>query len=233
LTVDGAVDSAPSTMPLGDEVAVAAAFAVGRDRWVADRGLPDRVQGLAWMPAVGAAVGVLAALAAAAIGAIAPVPAAALAAVLVLRAAGGGAAGVPNEVAAGLVEWLAIVSLAPAPRNVALVAAPMLARWASVVQCYGGTARPGATGLAALAGRARFREFAIASVTALGTALVALDAVGLAVAVACALVTLGVRLVAYRRRGGIDDGAMNATSALVETSALVVLALVGSLLGRR
>ena len=108
----------------------------------------------------------------------------------------------------------------------------MLARWASVVQCYGGTALAGTTGLAALAGRARFREFAIASVTALGTTLAVLDAVGLAIAVACALVTLGVRLVAYRRRGGIDDAAMSATSALVETSALVLLAWVGSLLGR-
>jgi cobalamin synthase len=220
-------------MPFGDEVAVAAAFAVGRGWRVADRRPPDRVQGLAWMPAVGAGIGLLAAVAAMAIGAIAPAPVAALAAVVVLRLAGGGTAGVPTEVAAGLVEWLALLTLAPTAGSVALVTAPMLARWASVVQCYGGRALPEATGLAALAGRARFREFAIASVTALGTTLVVLDAVGLAVAVACALVTLGVRLVAYRRRGGIDDGAMNATSALVETSALVLLAFVGSLLARR
>ena len=231
MTVDGSVDSAPSTMPLGDEVAVAAAFAVGRGRRVADRRLPDRVQGLGWMPAVGAGVGLLAAVSAAAIGTIAPAPAAALAAVVVLRLAGGGAAGVLKEVVAGLVEWLAVLTLAPTARGVALVAAPMLARWASVVQCYGGRALPEATGLATLAGRARFREFAIASVTTLGTTLVVLDAVGLAVAVACALVTLGIRLVAYRRRGGIDDGTMNATSALVETSALVLLAFFGSLLG--
>jgi cobalamin synthase len=219
-------------MSLGDEIAVAAAFAVGRDRRVAGRTLSDRVQGLAWLPAVGAGVGLAAALAATVAGTIAPAWAAALAAVLVLRLAGGASAAEPREIVAGLVQWLALVTLAPAARSVALVVAPMLGRWAGVVQCYGGTALPQATGMAALAGRARFREFAIASVMALGTALAALDAVGLAVAVACALITLGVRRVAYRRRGGIDDGAMNATSALVETSALVMLASFGVLLRR-
>jgi hypothetical protein len=219
-------------MPFGDEVAVAAAFAVGRDRLVVGRTLADRVQGLAWMPVVGAGVGLMAALVAAVVGAIAPAWAAALAGAVVLRLAGGAPAAGPQAIVAGLVEWLALVVLAPPARSVALVGAAMLARWASVVQCYGGTALPEATGLAALAGRARFREFAVASVTALGTALAVLDAVGLAVAVACALVTLGVRAVAYRRRGGIDDGAMNATSALVETSALGSLALLGVLFGR-
>jgi hypothetical protein len=218
-------------MSLGDEVAVAAAFAVGRDRGVADRPLAMRVQALAWLPLVGAGVGLGAALTTVAAGLVLPAPAAALGGVLVLRLAGGAARGAP-DVGVGLAEWLALMMLAPAARSVALVAAAMLARWASVVQCYGGVARPEASGLAALAGRARFREFAIASVTALGATLATLDAVGLAVAVACALVTVGVRHVAYRRRGGIDDGAMNATSALVETSALVLLALVGRLLGR-
>jgi hypothetical protein len=218
-------------MPLADELAVAAAFAVGRGERVAHRALPDRVLGLAWMPIVAIALGLTAAVTAGAVGAIASPPVAALAAVAVLRLAGGRAG--LHQVLVGLVEWLALLTLAPAARTVALVVAPMLARWASVVQCYGGTALPQATGLAALAGRARFREFAIASVTALGAMLAVLDAVGLAVVVACALVTLAVRLVAYRTRGGIDDGAMNATSALVETSALVLLALVGSLLGRR
>jgi hypothetical protein len=219
-------------MSLGDEVAVAAAFAVGRDREVADRPLATRVQALAWLPVAGAGVGLVAALTTVAAGFVLPAPASALGGVLVLRLAGGGAARGARDVGVGLAEWLALVMLAPAARSVALVAAAMLARWASVVQCYGGVPRPEASGLAALAGRARFREFAIASVTALGATLATLDAVGLAVAVACALVTVGVRHVAYRRRGGIDDGAMNATSALVETSALVLLALVGRAIGR-
>src|SRR5689334_1374758 len=130
-------------MAFRDELAVAAAFAVGRGPRVADRSMPDRVQGLAWMPAVGALVGLAAALVAAAAGAIASAPVAALGAVAVLRWAGGGAAGALVEIVAGLVQWLAVLTLAPAARTVALVAAPMLACWASVVQCYGGTALPG------------------------------------------------------------------------------------------
>jgi len=107
----------------------------------------------------------------------------------------------------------------------------MLARWAVVVQCYGGLPRPGALAPASLAGRVQFREFAIASVTALGTSLVVLDAVGLAVAAVSAAVTMVLRVAAYRRGGGIGDGTLNVTSALADTSALLLLLWIGSVLG--
>jgi hypothetical protein len=109
--------------------------------------------------------------------------------------------------------------MAPPARTLALVVAPMLARWAAVVQCYGGLPRPGATGMALLAGRARFREFGIASVTALGTTLILLDAVGLAI---------GRRVHPRDARdplpaptdapAGLGDGALEATIPVVENA---------------
>ena len=69
--------------------------------------------------------------------------------------------------------------------------------------------------------------------TALGTTLILLDAVGLAIAVACILATLAIRVLAYRRAGGLGDGALEATIAVVETLALLLLSSIGSLLGPR
>jgi cobalamin synthase len=211
------------------QLRVAAALAVGRATLVEAQPVSERVEGLAWLPLVGLAVGSAAAIVASA-GAFGGAPVAAVAGALVLGLGRGDGGRRPIALIAGAVQAAALVTAPAAVRVTALVAAPMLARWACVVQCYGG--RPGrdATGLAALAGRARFREFAVASVTALGAMLGLLDAVGLAVVVACALLTLAIRVVAYRRAGGLDDGALNATSALVETSALVLLSWIGSLL---
>jgi hypothetical protein len=219
-------------MQLARELGVAAAFATGRTRHVDAAPRHERVAGLAWLPLAGLAIGAAAALAATAGAAMAGGAGAALGGVLVLRAADGLGRGRRRAALVAVVEGLAVSALAPAARPVALLVAPMLARWACVVQCYGGMPAPDAAGLAALAGRARFREFAIASVTALGVMLVLLDAVGLVVAVVSALGTLLVRVVAYRRRQGLDAVAMNATSALVETSALVVLASISAAFGQ-
>jgi len=134
---------------------------------------------------------------------------------------------------AALVSAAALAGMAPPARTLALVVAPMLARWAAVVQCYGGLPRPGATGMALLAGRARFREFGIASVTALGTTLILLDAVGLAIGVASILAIIAIRMLAYRRAGGLGNGALEATIAIVETLTILLLASIGSVLGPR
>ena len=219
-------------MDLASELRTAGALALGRVASVADRPAAERGAGLAWLPAAGLVVGVVAASAATVATRLAPA-AGAVAGAAVLALALGPPRRPALRLAVAGVELVALLAMTPAARAIALVVAPMLARWAAVVQCYGGVAAPGAAGLAALAGRARFREFGIASVTALGTSLVLLDAVGLAVAGASALVTMAIRILAYRRKSGIDDDALNATSALVETSALVLLASIELLLGRR
>lgn len=219
-------------MALARELGGAGAFALGRPALVADWPAAERVPALAWLPAAGLAVGGMAALVARAAGLLGPVPAV-LTSTFVLAIAHGRARRWPLRIVAATVSAAALAAMAPPARTLALVVAPMLARWAAVVQCYGGVPRPGATGMALLAGRARFREFGIASVTALGTTLILLDAVGLAIAVACILATLAIRVLAYRRAGGLGDGALEATIAVVETLALLLLSSIGSLLGPR
>ena len=216
-------------MALARELGGAVALALGRADTVAGRPVAERVEELAWLPAAGLVLGSIVGL----VGSVLSPPWAGLVGALLLAAAHGAPRRRLLRGGAALVSALALLSLTPAARLLALVVAPMLARWAVVVQCYGGRAAPDAAGIATLAGRARFREFGIASVTALATTLVLLDAVGLAIAVTCALATLAIRVLAYRRAAGLGDDALEATAALVEALAILLLASIGSLLGPR
>jgi cobalamin synthase len=119
---------------------------------------------------------------------------------------------------------VSLAALPPPSRTVALLVAPMLGAWAIVVQCYGGV--PDADGPTALVGRARFREFGWASVTALGVTLALGDAVGLVLILVAAAATVALRVHAYRRLGGLTRRLLAATRALVET---VVLGTLGAL----
>src|SRR5262245_2998437 len=126
-------------------------------------------------------------------------------------------------------QVLATALIPPAARVLALPLACMLGRWAVVVECYGGSPAR-ATGLAAqLVGRARLREFGWASAVAFGTTLAALDAVGLAVLLGATLTAVGVRVVAYRRLGGVDGRVLAVSGELVT---LVVLAALAGLARR-
>jgi hypothetical protein len=215
-------------MQIVAEWRAAAALGLGRrGAWAA---LPAaaRVGGLAWLPAVGLGVGVVAVVAARALGPLGGAWGAAAGAVLVLGLASPWRAGAALHAA---LRFLALGATPPAFWAVALVLGPALGRWALVVQCYGGAAEASAEPFAALAGRAGFREFGWASVIALGAALGLGEAVGLAVAVVLALGVVAGRVAVYRRAGRFDARALDATSALVETSALVLLALSGRLLG--
>jgi adenosylcobinamide-GDP ribazoletransferase len=209
--------------------------------------------GLAWLPVVGLGVGTVAALVAEAVGRAAP-GLAGVAGVLVFEAIGGGrprlalaatmaalgrrgaagdvlrrlrarpgvlalgaalaALGIKLWAGAGLGGW----------RTIALLVAPMLGRWAVVVQCHGGSEVHARGPAAALIGRARFREFGFASVTAFAVTLALADGVGLAVVLAAALTTVGLRLNANHRLAGLTGRLLVATSELVETVVLVILA---------
>jgi hypothetical protein len=215
-------------MALARELGGAVALALGRADGAAGRPVAERVEELAWLPAAGLVLGTIVGL----VGSASPAPWAGLVGALLLAAAHGTPRRWLLRGGAALVSAAALLSLTPAARMLALVVAPMLARWAVVVQCYGGRAAPDAAGIATLAGRAQFREFGIASVTALATTLVLLDAVGLAIVLACALATLAIRVLAYRRAAGLGDDALEATAALVEALAMLLLASIGSLLGR-
>ena len=141
-----------------------------------------------------------------------------------LRAGPGVAGAAVATAMVGLKTWAAIL-LPPSMRTWALVFAPMLGAWAVTVQCYGGSPVLARGVAAALVGRARFREFGLASLCALGVVLVAADAVGLMVAIVAAMLTVGVRLYVHHRVGGLTGRCLLATRELVETAVLVVLAL--------
>jgi len=141
-----------------------------------------------------------------------------------LRATPGWAGSAVAAAALVLRLW-AVVSLPGPARTIALILAPMLGAWAIVVQCYGGAPTQARGPARALVGRARFREFGWASVVGFGVALGVGEAIGLVVLLAAALATLGVRILAHRRLGGLTGRLLAATRELVETTVLVTLAV--------
>jgi adenosylcobinamide-GDP ribazoletransferase len=120
----------------------------------------------------------------------------------------------------------AAAAVLPAPaRTTGLLLAPMLGAWAIVVQCYGGAPVHARGAAAGVVGRARFREFGWASVVALGVTLAAGEPIGLVLVLAASLVTIGLRVWAHRRIGGLTGKLLAATRECVETAVLVTLAL--------
>ncbi len=129
-------------------------------------------------------------------------------------------------VAAGLVAAKVAALWRPGPlRSWALLFAPMFGRWALVIVAFSARlAREGPPGPrfdAAIS----FQEFGWASVIAVGAALVLLEAVGLAVALAAAAVSVGLRLVWHRWLGGIEQTTFRASGEIVEVAALALFAL--------
>jgi cobalamin synthase len=120
--------------------------------------------------------------------------------------------------------WAATV-LPPPARTTALLFAPLLGAWSVTVQCYGGAPTQARGPAAALVGRARFREFGWASLVALGVVLTVADAIGLVLVVSAALATIGLRLYAHHRVGGLTGRLLAATREIVETLVLVALAV--------
>jgi adenosylcobinamide-GDP ribazoletransferase len=215
--------------------------------------------GLALYPVVGLALGTAAAAAAAAVGTLAPAaagPAGVLvltalggsrgplglaataeallrpgtpAAVLARLRARPAAPGIAVATAA-LATRAAAAAALPAPaRTTALLLAPMLGAWAVVVQCYGGAPFHARGAAAALVGRARFREFAWASVVALGVTLSIGEPIGLVLVLVASLTTVALRLYAHRRLGGLTGRLLAATRESVETAVLVTMAVLAAL----
>lgn len=204
-----------------DELRAAIGTATVWRRLAAGQPLPVRVAGLAYLPLMGACIGLVAAVAGASLAARAPLGGATLA-VGLLEVLSGRAATLLGGFAL-LAKVEALAQLPVAAWTTALLLAPALGRWAVVVQCYGGRPVPGDDG-SPLVGRARFREFGAASVSAIGGALVALEALGLVAVVLSAFVTVALRMLAYRRAAGLARPWLERTETLVETVVLAVLA---------
>ncbi len=118
----------------------------------------------------------------------------------------------------------ALAAVAPALRATALLLAPMLARWSIVVFAFGSRARPGGS-RSPLLGAITFREFGLASVSALAIALIVADARALAAILVIAGFTIVVRLVAHRSLRGVDGDLAGAVGEVSEALALVVCTL--------
>src|SRR5262245_9164956 len=101
----------------------------------------------------------------------------------------------------------------------ALMLAPLLGRWALVVQCYGRTG----------AGSVGFTGFAWASVLALGATQAIGGGVGVLLVLVVGLVTVGARVVVHRHLGGFTRALLWATDALVETAVVGTLGVLTQL----
>jgi adenosylcobinamide-GDP ribazoletransferase len=128
----------------------------------------------------------------------------------------------PLAVLVGKITMLAATAASLVSHAVFLAA--VLGRWAPVVLAHG--ARPvRARAADALAvGRVGSREFAWASVIAMGASLAVGEAVGLLAVIAAALTATGLRIWAYRGRQGMTAEWLAASIDLAELAVLAVLA---------
>ncbi len=127
---------------------------------------------------------------------------------------------------------LAAAGAVPEPAlTSALMLGAMLGRWAIVVLCYGGApiVREPAD---ELPGRAGFGEFGWASLIAFAVTMSVAEAVGLVVLLIAALVTLGIRVACHRRIGGVSGPVVRAAGEVVETAVLGGFAILAAVLGR-
>ncbi len=141
----------------------------------------------------------------------------------------GGMAARAVAAAAIMAEMLALASItAPAARARTIVLALMLSRWAMVPIAYG--LRPlERDGLGVpYDGGITFREFALASVVAMGLAMAMYDLVALAAIVPLGLAILGLRLLFSRRLGGVGGFELGASAAICELIVIAVLAAIPS-----
>jgi hypothetical protein len=114
----------------------------------------------------------------------------------------------------------------------AVLLAAVLGRWAPVVLAHG--ARPVRAGAAdpLAVGRVGSREFAWASVLAMGASLAVGEALGLVAVLAAALTATGLRIWAYRGPQGMTAEWLAASIDLVELAVFAVLAASSALVTR-
>jgi len=124
-------------------------------------------------------------------------------------------------------ETALLYALGPAG-SLALALAGMLGRWALVVLAYGSTPMRGDALAARVVRAASFREFGIASVTAMAITLLLVDAVGLLLLFAIATVTIALRIGVHARHGGVSRPALGAALVLGELATLACCAVVAS-----
>lgn len=124
----------------------------------------------------------------------------------------------------------ALASLAGGTLALAVVLTATLARWALVVQAYGSlSARPEGLG-ATLAREMKFREFGLASVTAMAATLALSNALGVVLLIGVGTASVALRILVHRSFGGVTPVTIRAGGELAETVALVLSAALVALI---
>jgi hypothetical protein len=110
----------------------------------------------------------------------------------------------------------------PAPRSLPLFFAPLLGRWSMVVLAVG--ARDAGMPGRKLAPAVMFNEFALASLFTFGVVFGIADGLGVLIAVQAAALTLGLRVIAHMKAGGISWSWTVVGAQLIEATTLALLA---------
>ena len=146
-------------------------------------------------------------------------------ALAIMRDSATGAFGVVAVVLVLLLKARSIDALPDDGRTAALLIAPMLARWAMVVLAFGShAARTEGLGFA-MVGSMTFREFGIATVAALWVALAWTAARGLTAVIVLAATTIGCRILAHRKLGGVTGDLLGALAEVAEALVLAIFTL--------
>jgi len=146
-------------------------------------------------------------------------------ALTIMREGAVGAFGVGAVVLVVALKLRSLDALPPETRTAALLYAPMLARWAMVVLAFGSLpARPDGLGHA-MVRSLTFREFAVATVVALWIVLAQAGARGLIAILLVAATTIGCRILAHARLGGVTGDVLGAIGEVVEALVFALFAL--------
>ena len=141
--------------------------------------------------------------------------------------------GVPVLAVALAGKLWALTVLHGGPRDVALLLAPMLGRWACVVMAYSSRPVPGREegdfrDARVLVRDVHFNDFGLASLVALGVLFTLTEAVGIALAIPLGGLIIGGSLYCNRRLGGADGHSVAGLGELVETAALCLIVLLAA-----
>lgn len=129
---------------------------------------------------------------------------------------------------ASLLLMLKLVALGALPattRTMALLYAPMLARWSMVVLAFGSHPAGREDAGHALVRTVKFREFGVATVGALWIALANTAARGLLAILLVAVVTVSCRILVHARLGGVGGDLLGAIVEINETLVLATFTL--------
>ncbi|MDG1400657.1 MAG: adenosylcobinamide-GDP ribazoletransferase [Candidatus Binatia bacterium] len=114
-------------------------------------------------------------------------------------------------------------------RVIALVLAPMLGRWAYVVQAYGSLPARSDGFASMMVRHMQFTQFATASVCAMALSLMLINALGTLVLFLVASLSILLRIFTHRRQGGVSGVSLGAGAFLAEAGVVILIGSIARL----